>query len=62
MNTDVHFCYLAQFVLVWELFRTKVVGKFKTHILCSKTFFPENYAVDNNVEKYGAAERPQMTI
>ena len=62
MKTDVHFWYLAQFVLEWELFETKVVGKFKTHIICSKTFFPENYAVYNNVEKYGTAERPQMAI
>jgi hypothetical protein len=45
-----------------RLFQIKVVGKIKIYILCSKTFFPENCALYVNVEKYGTAERPQMTI
>ena len=36
--------YLAKLFLEWEMFQTKVVEKFKTHILCSVTFF-ENRAV-----------------
>ena len=36
MKTDIHFwSSLAQFFLEWEMFRTKVVEKIKTHILCS---------------------------
>jgi hypothetical protein len=31
--------YLAQFFLEWEMFQTKVVEKFKTHILCSIKVF-----------------------
>ena len=31
--------YLAKFFLEREMFQTKVVGKFKTYILCTKTFF-----------------------
>jgi len=31
--------YLAQFHLEWEMFETKVVEKFKTHILYLVTFF-----------------------
>jgi hypothetical protein len=27
------------------MFETKVVEKIKIHVLCSVTFFPENYAV-----------------
>jgi hypothetical protein len=29
--------YRAHFFLEWEIFQTKVVEKFKTHILCSVT-------------------------
>ena len=35
------------------MFHIKTVDKIKTHILCSITFFPENRAVHNNVEKRG---------
>ena len=39
MNANVQFwSYLAQLFLEWEMFRTKVVEKIKTHILCSLTF------------------------
>ena len=39
-----HRLYLAQFLLEWKMFQTKVVEKIKTHILCLITFF-ENGAV-----------------
>jgi len=64
MNTNVHFwTYLAQFILEWEIFHTKVVEKIKIHILCSLTIFLENrtfYEImwENTVKP----ERPQMTI
>jgi len=34
MKNNVHFLYLAQFFLEWEIFQTKLVEKIKTHILC----------------------------
>ena len=34
------------------MFRTKVVEKIKTHILCSVTFFRKSYRLWDNVEKY----------
>jgi len=37
--TNAHLRYHAQFLLQLEMFRTKVVEKIKTHILCSVTFF-----------------------
>jgi len=41
MTINIHFWwYLAQFFLEREMFRTEVVQKIKTHILCSITFFP----------------------
>ena len=44
--------YLAQFFLEWEMFRTKVVQKIKTHILCSVTLSRKSYRLWDNVEKY----------
>jgi hypothetical protein len=45
------------------MFRTKVVQKIKTHILCSVTFIRKPFFLSDNVEKYfRAAFRPQMTI
>ena len=36
MKTNIHFwSYLAQFILEWEMFQSKVVNKLKTRILCS---------------------------
>jgi len=35
----VHFWYLAEFFLEWEMLQTKVVHKIKTPILCSVSFF-----------------------
>ena len=48
-----------------EIFRTKVVEKIETHILCSVTFFsPENRAVYMIILKKNMVEpvRPQMII
>jgi CDP-diglyceride synthetase len=40
MKINIHFLsYLAQFLLKWKLFQTKVVEEIKTHILLSVTFF-----------------------
>jgi hypothetical protein len=47
--------YLAQFLLEWEMFQTKVVEKIKTHILCSVTYFLTLSRVWDNVEKYSRA-------
>ena len=51
--TYVHFwpC-LGHFALEWEMFRTKVVEKIKTHILCSVTHFRKSRCLWDNVEKY----------
>jgi hypothetical protein len=55
--------YLAELSLQWEMFRTKIVYKMKTHILCSITFFSENRAVYEIMSKNMVEpERPQMTI
>jgi hypothetical protein len=37
------------------MFHTKDLGKFKTHILCSSTFFQKLCHLRNNEEKYGRA-------
>ena len=48
--------YLAEFFLECEMFWTKVVGRIKTHILCSITLFPENRTVYVWAwKKYGTA-------
>jgi hypothetical protein len=75
MKTYVHL-YLAELFLKCEMFQTKVAKKikthifsqfftfnYKTHILCSITFFPENRAIyeimwKNVVEP----DSPQITI
>ena len=50
-QTDIHYCsYLAQFVLWWEMFQTKVVEKIETTFMFNNVFF-ENRAVYKNVEK-----------
>jgi len=54
MKTDTpYWSYLAQFFLECETFRTEIVEKIKTHILCSKSFFLFKYRILwNKVEKY----------
>ena len=45
------------------MFQTKIVGKIKTHISCSITFFPENRAVyEITWKNIAEPDRPQMTI
>ena len=58
MNTTTHIWpHLAHFFLEWEMLRTKVAEELKTHILGSVTFFFENRAVYEMVEKYCRGER-----
>ena len=40
INTYMHL-YLAAVFLEWEMFRTELVQKIKTHIVCSMNFFPQ---------------------
>ena len=50
-NTYVHFwSYLAHFFLEWEMFQTKVVEKFRTHIVCSVIFYRISCLLWDNVE------------
>jgi len=47
------------------MFQTKIVEKFKTHILCSVTYFRKSCRVWDNVEKYCTCvqpNRPRMAI
>ena len=51
------FIYLAQFFLEWEIFRTKVVNKIKTHILRSITFLLKSCCIRHNVGKFCSARQ-----
>jgi hypothetical protein len=54
--------YLTEFILEWELFRTKVGENFITHVLCSITFF-KNCAIREIMRKNVVESgRSQMTI
>jgi hypothetical protein len=56
MKTNIHFLsYLAQFFLEWEKFRTKVVEKIKTRILCYVTFFSKILPFMRKCGKYCTA-------
>ena len=56
MKISTHFgSYLAQFLLQWEMFQTKVVEEIKTHILCPITYFLTPRRLWDNVEKYSRA-------
>jgi hypothetical protein len=44
--------HLAQFLLEWEMFQTKVVEKIKTQVLRSRNFFQKSCRLWDNVEKY----------
>jgi hypothetical protein len=53
---------MIEFFLKWELFRTNVVEKIKTHFYI-QLLFPQSRAfLQDNVEKYGSAGQPQITI
>jgi hypothetical protein len=65
MKTDMHFLsYLAQFLLEWEMFQTKVVGKIKTRILCTimSLFFENHVFYEIMWKNIVQLDRPQMTI
>jgi len=58
MKTDTHFwSYLAQFLLEWKIFQTKVAEKIKTHIFAFNNglwdyveeFFRVEQATDGNM-------------
>jgi hypothetical protein len=50
--------YLAEFVLAWEMFHTKVVEKIKTYIVRSTIFFPPKIVpLWDNMEKYCTARQ-----
>ena len=54
---------LSQFFLEWDMFRTKVVEKIETHILCSITFFsPSNHAIHGVMQNFVERVRQQMPI
>ena len=56
MKTSIHFLsYLAEFFLEWEMFRTKVVEKIKTHFMFSNVFEKSCHLWDN-VEKCVAGQ------
>jgi hypothetical protein len=44
--------YLAQFLLQWDVFHTKLVYKIKTHFFCSVTFIWKSCLLWDNVGKY----------
>jgi hypothetical protein len=46
------FDHISFFFLEWEMFQKKIVGKIKTHILCSVPCFSKTFLLWHNVEKY----------
>jgi hypothetical protein len=63
MKTNLHLrSYLAQFYLEWKIFRTKVVEKLETYILCSVTFFENRAEYEIMLKNIVEPDRPQMTI
>jgi hypothetical protein len=58
MKTNINFwSYLAHFFLEWESFHTEVVGKIKTHNLCSITL-RKSCRLWNNLEKQSTVGQP----
>jgi hypothetical protein len=58
MKTNLHWMYLAQFFLEWEMSWTKVVEKIRTHISSTITFrFRKSCRLWDNVEKYCRARQ-----
>jgi len=52
MQTYIHIClYLAEFFLELEMFKTKVVEKIRTRILCLKAFSRKLCGLRDNGEK-----------
>jgi len=58
MKTSVHVWQnLAKLFLEWEMFQTKFVEKYKTHILSLVYFSRKPYLVWDNVEIYGRTDQ-----
>ena len=54
--------YVDQFFLEWEMFEPEVVGKIKTHILCSKNFFKDGAICEIMWKNIVDPGRPHFTI
>jgi hypothetical protein len=52
MTTIYFWSFIAQLLLDWKIFQTKVVEEIKTHILFSVTFFRKSCRLWDNVENY----------
>ena len=62
MKTNV-WSYLAQFLLKWEIFQTRLVEKIKTYILYSINFFSENLAIyEITWKNLVQSDRPQTGV
>jgi hypothetical protein len=62
MKTNVHlWSYLSQFFSEWEMFQT-VLGKIKTHILYSITFFENRTVYEIMWKNIVDPDRTQMTL
>jgi hypothetical protein len=58
MKTYVHFLYLPEFLIEWEMFPTEVVERIKTRILYIIIFFPrKSCRLWDNVERYSRARQ-----
>ena len=57
MKTIMHFDCISHFFLEWGMFQTKVLENIRTHLLSSVTFFFENCAVYEYVEKHSRARQ-----
>ena len=56
MKTFVNLWYeLSEFFLEWEIFRTKLVQKIKTHLIFYNSPLPKSYCLYDNVVEYGRA-------
>jgi len=63
MKTDVRvLLFLAQFFLETENFRTNIVEKMKTRIVCSVSFFENRTAYEIMWENIVEPDRPQMKM
>ena len=53
--------YVATFFWEWEIFQTQFVEKSKHAFVFNYFLFRKSFHLLDNVEKFGEAERPQMT-
>jgi hypothetical protein len=61
MKINIHLSYIARFFLEWEMFRTKVVKKIKTHTLYVITFLKNCAFYEIRCKNIVELDRPQMT-